>query len=113
MSFHANLSNRQTVILTALATTITTTSLILSFQALRREHRTERLKREVGEDVEEWEKSRVGNGVATAEEIAERLAGAGGWKGKGREYDEGLIREQVSLSFLRTVNCFLGLSLVN
>lgn len=98
MSFASNLSNRQSLLLTALATAITTTSLILTFQSLRREHRTERLKKEVGEDVEEWEKNKAGMGMGTPEEVAERMASEGEgrrreWK-KG-EYDEGLIREQV------------------
>jgi len=96
-----NLSHGQTLALTALATAITTTSLILSFQALRREHRTEKLKREVGEDVDEWEKSRAGSGVATPEERAERFArGVNTPKAQREwakgEFDEGLIREQVS-----------------
>lgn len=104
MSLRPNLSTRQALILTVLATAITTTSLILTFQSLRREHRTDRLKRSVGADTEEWEESRVSEGVGvTPEEIAERHAGgfkqpAGGRRvrdwGKG-EYDEGLIREQV------------------
>lgn len=104
MSF-SQLSTRQSLLLTALATAITTTSLILSFQSLRREHRTERLKREVGEDVEEWEKSRAGSGVESPEEVAERHAEGVRTPGGGRkvrewkrgEYDEGLIREQVGL----------------
>jgi hypothetical protein len=98
------MSQQQTLALTALATAITTTSLILTFQSLRREHRNERLKREVGEDVEEWEKSREGSGVASPEERAERFArGSITPGGKKREwekgeFDEGLIREQVSFS---------------
>jgi len=104
--FPHNVSHSQTLALTALATAITTTSLILTFQSLRREHRNERLKREVGEDVEEWEKSREGRGVASPEERAERLArGSSTPGGKKKEwvkgeFDEGLIREQVSGSEL-------------
>lgn len=98
-----NLSNRQALALTAFASVIATTSVILSYQALRREHRTERLKRQVGEDVERWEQSRAGSGIGSPEERAERRAEGekvgGEWKvrewGKG-EFDEGLIREQVS-----------------
>lgn len=99
MSLHSHLSTRQALILTALATAISTTSLILSYQALWREHRTERLKKEVGEDVEKWEAARSGS----AEDVAERHAAGVGVPGGGRrvrewkkgEYDEGLIREQV------------------
>ena len=97
-----NLSNRQALGLTAFASVIATTSVILSYQALRREHRTERLKRQVGEDVEHWEQSRAGSGFGTPEERAERGAEGdrvdGEWKvreWKKGEFDEGLIREQV------------------
>jgi hypothetical protein len=97
-----NLSNRQALGLTAVASVIATTSVILSYQSLRREHRTERLKRQVGEDVEHWEQSRAGSGFGTPEERAERRAEGdrvdGEWKvreWKKGEFDEGLIREQV------------------
>ena len=80
-----------------------TTSLILSFQALRRDHRTERLKKQVGQDVEEWEASNAAKGWIglSPEEIAERKAERLNAGGKVREwakgeFDEGLIREQVS-----------------
>ena len=99
-----NLSNRQALGLTAFASVIATTSVILSYQALRREHRTERLKRQVGEDVEHWEQSRAGSGFGTPEERAERRAEGdrvdGEWKvreWKKGEFDEGLIREQVCM----------------
>ena len=99
-----NLSNRQALGLTAFASVIATTSVILSYQALRREHRTERLKRQVGEDVEHWEQSRAGSGFGTPEERAERRAEGdrvdGEWKvreWKKGEFDEGLIREQVCI----------------
>jgi hypothetical protein len=102
-----NLSNRQALGLTAFASVIATTSVILSYQALRREHRTERLKRQVGEDVERWEHSRAGSGFGTPEERAERRAEGdrvdGEWKvreWKKGEFDEGLIREQVGLENL-------------
>jgi hypothetical protein len=94
-----NFSQRQALGLTAFASIIATTSVILSYQALRREHRTERLKRQVGEDVERWEHSRAGSGFGTPEERAERLAEDGEWKvrdWKKGEFDEGLVREQVS-----------------
>ena len=105
MSLHTSLSTRQSLLLTALATAITTTSLILSFQALRREHRTERLKRAVGEDVEEWEKSRAGSGVGSPEDVAERMASEGVRKEWGQgEYDEGLVREQVGSPDVRRSN---------
>jgi hypothetical protein len=102
-----NLSNRQALGLTAFASVIATTSVILSYQALRREHRTERLKRQVGEDVERWEHSRAGSGFGTPEERAERRAEGdrvdGEWKvreWKKGEFDEGLIREQVGFESL-------------
>ena len=107
--FPSNVSQSQTLALTALATAITTTSLILTFQSLRREHRNERLKREVGEDVDEWEKSLDGRGVATPEERAERFArGSSTPGGKKREwekgeFDEGLIREQVGCAHQRSL----------
>lgn len=111
-----NLSNRQALALTAFASVIATTSVILSYQALRREHRAERLKRQVGEDVERWEQSRAGSGIGTPEERAERRAEGekvgGEWKvrewGKG-EFDEGLIREQVSEAN-RTPDQAIGMS---
>lgn len=99
----SGLSFRQTIIITALAASLGTTAAILSFQALRRDQRTERLKKEVGRDVEEWEKSRAGTGMGTPEERVERWAeGEEGPEGGRRrrswaegEFDEGLIREQV------------------
>lgn len=108
-----NLSNRQALGLTAFASVIATTSVILSYQALRREHRTERLKRQVGEDVEHWEQSRAGSGFGTPEERAERRAEGdrvdGEWKvreWKKGEFDEGLIREQVRMKgSLKPVMC--------
>ena len=108
ISLPTHLSTSQTLWITALATAITTTSLVLTFQSLRREHRIERLKKQVGEDEEEWEKSHPGSsGAITPEEKAEKYAqgemrSAGGRKvkewAKG-EFDEGLIREQVGWSF--------------
>ncbi len=106
MGFTNHLSSNQTLALTALASAIATTSLILTFQSLRREHRTEKLKREVGEDVEEWENSRTSSGVATPEERAERFARGISTPGNAKkakewekgEFDEGLIREQVGLA---------------
>jgi hypothetical protein len=98
----SHLSTSQTLALTALGSAVATTSLILTFQSLRREHRTEKLKRQVGEDVEEWEKSRMNSGVASPEERAETFArGVDTPNGKRTkewargEFDEGLIREQV------------------
>lgn len=100
-----HLSNTQTLLLTSLATAIATTSIILSFQSLRREHRTEKLKKQVGEDVEQWEKERVDSGLSTPEERAEKHAEGekvgGQWKvreWKKGEFDEALIREQVGYS---------------
>jgi len=116
--FPSNVSQSQTLALTALATAITTTSLILTFQSLRREHRNERLKREVGEDVDEWEKSLDGKGVATPEERAERFArGSSTPGGKKREwekgeFDEGLIREQVGCAPQRSLSVRSGVELI-
>lgn len=102
--FPSNISQSQTLALTALASAIATTSVILTFQSLRREHRTEKLKRQVGEDVEQWEKSRAGSGLASPEERAETFArGVDTPTGKRvkewakGEFDEGLIREQVGV----------------
>jgi len=104
-SFSNHLNSRQSLLLTALTTTILTTTIILTYQSLRRDARTERLKKQVGEDVEEWEKSRQGSGMASPEEVAERHAEGVRTPGGGRkvkewkegEFDEGLIREQVCL----------------
>ncbi|KAK4689017.1 tRNA threonylcarbamoyladenosine dehydratase, partial [Tremellales sp. Uapishka_1] len=103
----SSLSFRQSIALTALATTLATTSLILSFQALRREHRTDRLKKQVGEDVEEWEKRNLDSGLVSPEEMAERHADGISTPGGGRrvkewkkgEFDEGLIREQLTRNY--------------
>ncbi|WVQ84344.1 hypothetical protein IAT38_006496 [Cryptococcus sp. DSM 104549] len=92
-----DISHRQSLVLTALAAALGTTSLILSFQALRREHRTERLKKQVGEDVEEWERSREGSGMTSPDERAERIARRE--KDWGKEFDEGLIREQLTRNY--------------
>ncbi|WWC96509.1 hypothetical protein V866_003377 [Kwoniella sp. B9012] len=93
-----DLSTRQTIFLTAAATAIATSSLILSYQALRREQRTTKLKKQVGEDVEEWERSRAGSGLGTPEEKIDRLIKKErSWK-KG-EFDEGLIREQLTRNY--------------
>lgn len=105
LSSAPNFSQRQALALTAFASIIATTSVILSYQALRREHKAERLKRQVGEDVERWEQDRAGSGIGTPEERAERRAEGekvgSEWRvreWKKGEFDEGLIREQVRLS---------------
>ncbi|ORY22027.1 putative mitochondrion protein [Naematelia encephala] len=103
----AHLSTKQSLVLAALASCVATTSLILTFQALRRDYRTERLKKRVGQDVEEWEKSRAGSGWASPEEVAERHAEGETTPGGGRrvkewakgEFDEGLIREQLTRNY--------------
>ena len=108
ISLPTNLSTRQGLLLTAFASAIATSTLILSFQNLRREHRTEKLKKQVGEDVEEWERSREGSGFTSPEERAEWHANGETTPGGGRrvkewakgEFDEGLIREQVGLRAL-------------
>ncbi|OWT35798.1 mitochondrial protein [Cryptococcus neoformans] len=92
-----DVSHRQSLILTALAAALGTTSLILSFQALRREARTERLKRQVGQDVEEWEKSREGSGMSSPDEKIERIVRKE--KNWEKEFDEGLIREQLTRNY--------------
>ncbi|WVR06594.1 hypothetical protein IAU60_003626 [Kwoniella sp. DSM 27419] len=92
------LSNRQSLFFTACATAIATTSVILTYQALRREHRTERLKKQVGEDVEEWERSRAGSGLASPDERVEMMARKEKEWAKG-EFDEGLIREQLTRNY--------------
>lgn len=104
-----DLSFKQSLALTALVASLATTTTILSFQALRREHRTEKLKREVGEDVEKWELSHSGEttpgtpftapegDVSSVEKALRAVAPEKrekSWK-KG-EFDESLIREQVS-----------------
>lgn len=110
------LSFRQSLLLTALGASVLTSGVILAYQSLRREHRTERLKREVGKDVEEWEKRRAESGAVTPEERVEYWnsqqdkadVGFGpGAKGARRqkkawetgEFDESLIREQVSCRY--------------
>ncbi|KAK8858850.1 hypothetical protein IAR55_003080 [Kwoniella newhampshirensis] len=95
-----DLSGRQSLFLTAFATAIATTSVILSYQALRREHKTEKLKKQVGEDVEEWERSRAGSGLGSPDERVEQLVGGKRekeWR-KG-EFDESLIREQLTRNY--------------
>lgn len=92
-----DLSKGQSLILTALAAALGTTTLILSFQALRREALTERLKRQVGEDVEEWEKSREGSGLSSPDEKVERIVRKE--KNWGKDFDEGLIREQLTRNY--------------
>lgn len=111
----SNLSIRQTLLLTALATSLGTTAAILSFQALRREHRTERLKKQVGEDVKEWERTQNLDDDEEAEGRAERWADGESVMGGGRrtgswgegEFDEGLIREQVGLAVLSAFEAML------
>ncbi|WWC62914.1 uncharacterized protein I303_105512 [Kwoniella dejecticola CBS 10117] len=94
----SDLTTRQSIFLTAAATAIATTSVILSYQALRREHRTTKLKKQVGEDVEEWERSRAGSGLGTPDEKIERIVRKDKeWK-KG-EFDESLIREQLTRNY--------------
>jgi hypothetical protein len=94
----SNLSVRQTLLLTALTASLATTAAILSFQALRREHRTERLKKQVGEDVQEWERMQRTNDDEGDDDLSpEERVDTGGkrMKWKDGEFDEGLIREQV------------------
>ena len=114
-SLPSSLSTRQSLLLVTLASAIATSSIILTYQSLRREHKTDRLKREVGEDVEEWERSREGSGLQSPEEKAEMHADGmrtpgGGYKvkewAKG-EFDEGLIREQVGLIIEITDYCWI------
>jgi hypothetical protein len=98
-SSSSSLSFRQSLALTALGASIVTSGVILSYQALRREHRTERLKREVGQDVEEWEKTRAGSGSATPDD---KVGSPGQFEARQKEwgrgeFDESLIREQVCL----------------
>ncbi|EIW67545.1 mitochondrial protein [Tremella mesenterica] len=101
MPIPSSLTLPQTLVLTAFASAIATTSVILSYQALKREHYTEKLKKQVGEDVEVWEQSRAGSGVTSPEERAESRAR--GEKGKKKweegEFDEGLIREQLTRNY--------------
>ncbi|WVQ73472.1 hypothetical protein IAR50_003044 [Cryptococcus sp. DSM 104548] len=92
-----DISHRQSLVLTALAAVIATSSVIISFQSLRREFKTERLKRQVGEDVEEWEKSREGSGMSSPDERAERIARRENDWAEG--FDEGLIREQLTRNY--------------
>lgn len=90
----------------AVVSCLLTSTAILSFQTLRREHKTEQLKKRVGEDVEEWERSQVNSGEVSPEDYglpadfaaesskaAQRSKKKREWA-KG-EFDEGLIREQV------------------
>lgn len=92
MSDRPALSFSQSLALTAVVASLATTSAILTYQSLRRDYRTERLKAEVGRDVAEWEakqaESEEGSAPQTPFEKPE-------WKWGG-EYDESLIREQVS-----------------
>ncbi|WWD18741.1 hypothetical protein CI109_103195 [Kwoniella shandongensis] len=95
-----DLSARQSLFLTAFATSIATTSLILSYQALRREHKTEKLKKQVGEDVEEWERSRADSGMGSPDERIEQLvAGKKEKEWRKGEFDESLIREQLTRNY--------------
>lgn len=103
----SNISARQAVALTAVVSCLLTSTAILSFQTLRREHKTEQLKKQVGEDVEEWERSQVNSGEVSPEDYGlppDFAAESSKAAVKGRkkrewakgEFDEGLIREQVS-----------------
>lgn len=97
-----SLSFNQSLALTAVVASLATTSALLTYQSLRREHRTERLKAQVGRDVEEWEAKQSESDENTGE------AGVGTPFGEKRqwlkagegEYDEALIREQVSCASL-------------
>lgn len=102
----SNISARQAVALTAVISCLLTSTAILSFQTLRREHKTEQLKKQVGEDVEEWERSQANSGEVSPEDYglppdfqAESSKAAVRGKKKREwakgEFDEGLIREQV------------------
>lgn len=85
----------QSLALTAVVASLATTSALLTYQSLRRDYRTERLKEQVGRDVEEWEAAQSGESGENSGEgtpFAEKRQ----WLGRDREYDEGLIREQVS-----------------
>ncbi|WWC88391.1 uncharacterized protein L201_003302 [Kwoniella dendrophila CBS 6074] len=94
----SDLSTKQTIFLTAAATAIASTSIILSYQSLRREQKTTRLKKQVGEDVEEWENSRVNSGFGTPEEKLEKIIKKEKDWTKG-EFDESLIREQLTRNY--------------
>ncbi len=103
-SLNPLLNNRPLLILTTtalLAASLTATS-ILGFQSLRRKDRTEQLKAEIEQDL----KAEAGGSFEVGE--GQGLNGGGGGGG-GRsmgeemerewgpgEFDEGLIREQVS-----------------
>jgi hypothetical protein len=92
MSDRPALSFSQSLALTAVVASLATTSAILTYQSLRRDYRTERLKAEVGRDVAEWEAKQAESEEASAPQTPFEKPE---WKWEG-EYDESLIREQVS-----------------
>lgn len=89
--------------LTAVVASLATTTAILSYQAIRREAATERLKRQVGKDVDEWEREHAGDsGSSSPAQDAESWSVG---EKKPREFakgqfDESLIREQVGVVLL-------------
>lgn len=93
-----SLGFKQSVALTAVLASLATTTAILSYQTIRREHRTERLKKQVGEEVDEWERTHEeeeASGSSTPENTEVVPKKQREWK-KG-EFDESLIREQVGV----------------
>jgi len=93
----SSLSFKQSIALTAVLASLVTSTAILSYQSIRREARTESLKRQVARDVDEWERE---HDLSTPEEEVESFNAASSGKKerqfKAGEYDESLIREQVS-----------------
>ncbi|KAL1407464.1 hypothetical protein Q8F55_006897 [Vanrija albida] len=103
----SSLSFKQSLAITAVIASLATTSVILTYQTLRREARTEQLKRSVGEDVEAWERRQGKSGTATPmtpEERVELFNQANDTGKKPREwrkgeFDESLVREQLTRNY--------------
>ncbi|BEI80898.1 hypothetical protein CcaverHIS002_0200580 [Cutaneotrichosporon cavernicola] len=93
MSDRPTFSLRQSLALTAVVASLATTSVILTYQSLRRDYRTERLKEQVGRDVAEWEAKESENPSAPETPFDKPE-----WKWEG-EYDESLIREQLTRNY--------------
>ncbi|BEJ11603.1 hypothetical protein CspHIS471_0200630 [Cutaneotrichosporon sp. HIS471] len=93
MSDRPTFSLSQSLALTAVVASLATTSVILTYQSLRRDYRTERLKEQVGRDVAEWEAKESENPSAPETPFDKPE-----WKWEG-EYDESLIREQLTRNY--------------
>ncbi|GMK56173.1 hypothetical protein CspeluHIS016_0300130 [Cutaneotrichosporon spelunceum] len=98
MSDRPTLNLKQSLALTAVVASLATATVILTYQSLRRDYRTVRLKEQVGKDVAEWEAEQASAGGGQVQSAPETPYEQPEWRWEGG-YDESLIREQLTRNY--------------